>query len=357
MARRHSPLTVLLVAVSLIASPIAAQIPPGQTAAGQRTSCVPGVETRSCPQPTPPSQPPREGGKKHGNGWAWLLILLAGGAAAAAASANDGHRANASDAVRFDSEKLLDSKGPQVPKVVNTGTFEVEGYVQDGWPLVFNVEAPEGGAIYLKLWIDGVDQGKLAPVLLTREQPATGARPQRAAPPPRPAEVAAHGWYARVDLHLPELMEPRRAWLQLVALQDGRLKPLKVYAVGAGPKAVGSTALTVDRFGPSPLLRKGDPRAANFLVRFHNQQQFPQLWGRIWRQVAVEQGGYRRKRIGKDMDLAGLRQPASAPTIAGLWPGGGTSMPGPGTYDMHVVLNTSHGDWVLGVSPNSVTIQ
>jgi hypothetical protein len=242
-------------------------------------------------------------------------------------------------ATAWDSEELLYKEGPQLPKMALPGEFAVEGFVRGGWPLVFNVGAPSGADMFVQVVLYG-DTGKPKVYPLV----------------PLP-ESAAHGVYARVDLPeegWPE--EPRRAWLHLTAVKDKQGVPITVYGVGAGHEAVGSVAISVDSFGPPTIRRGGIPRAADFLIRFHNQALFPRLDVQIVRQRPVRQGGYERK-LFDSFDLLSLRQPASAPTVRGAWPEPQGKPPTPGTYDMSVVAFLAHGPWTIGFAPTALTVQ
>ena len=306
----------------------------------------------NCPQssdyPCPPPQetPPTEGGSHRGHSaLPWVIGLAALGAGVAAATSKG----------RFDSEDDLDKNGPRLSSKILFGRFAAEGYVRGGWPLVFNIEAAPDAAVYLQLVVDGVDERLLPQYTLL--SPTGPSMPVAEAATAAGAEVAAHGRYLRVDLpQIPELSKVRRAWVTLVALKDGKAAPLSVYALGCGHEAVGSVALTVDAFGPSPLSNSQEPRAANYLIRFHNKVLFPRLSAQIFQERAVSEGGFKRKMVDS-FDLLPLRQSASTPIISGSWPRPGSRFPDRGSYDMQVSTFVPHGVWVLGFSPTAVTVR
>ncbi|MBV8683909.1 MAG: hypothetical protein JO111_13625 [Caulobacteraceae bacterium] len=244
----------------------------------------------------------------------------------------------------WDSEKKLDSEGPQLDQVVHFGEFEVEGYVSGGWPCVFNIDTIPGASVVLQVVVDGVDQSRLPMI-------------QLAPSPAEPGDAPAHGWYARYDLpQIPELSGVKRARLQLTAMKDNAPAPLITYGVGAGPEAVGSVAVTVDSFGPSPVQRNADPRSAAFQVSFHNQTLFPQLSAQVTQQKAVENGGWQRTKIDS-FDLLKLRQPISAPTVQGAWPRSDHAYPAAGDYDLDVVAFLPHGPWTMGFAPTPLQVR
>jgi hypothetical protein len=284
----------------------------------------------------PPQCPEHSGGN--------LAPLLIGAGLAGGLALLLHHEATAhTQSLSWDSEAVLDRDGPQLDEVVHPGEFEVEGYLRGGWPLVFNIDADPDASVILRIDVDGVDPKSVPAYRLT----------------PLPAEegdAAAHGWYARVDLPKLPFAGARRAKLRLSAIKDDRFVDLAVYGVGAGPEAVGSVGVTVDYFGPSPMIRGGEHADAEFQVRFHNQVQFPQLHAQITQQVKEKDGGYRRT-TADTVDLLSLRQPLTAPIVKGAWPFPGHQFPGPGLYDMDVVANLTHGPWVIGFAPTPVQVQ
>jgi hypothetical protein len=300
-------------------------------------------EDGDCPDGRCSPPPPRPHGGDRGGSDA--APILAGGAAAILFGLIAAHHASQHPkSPPWDSEEKLDHDGPQLDELVHLGEFEVEGYVRGGWPLVFDIDTDPGASVVLEMAVDGVDQN-----LLPRYQLA-----------PAPAEggdTPAHGWYARVDLpELSELADIRRAKVRLSALKGGKPVPLAVYATGCGPEAVGSVAVTVDSFGPSPVSRNGDPRSATFLVRFHNQTPLPQLRAEITQQRPVPDGGFQRTPV-ESIDLLSLRQPLSAPTVESAWPRPGGQVPRPGAYDLDVATWRARGAWVLGFAPTPVQVQ
>ena len=366
---------MVLAALMLAASPVAGQndvvayrrstatAPAGTAVPAAPTSAAdcPPNNIRYCPPPgqSAPTTPQPADPKKHKNNDALIAILTGVAIAGGAIAATSGKAEPVDPYSRFDDEQVLDSKGPRLPKVVQFGQFAVEGYVRGGWPLVFDVDAPTDAQVYLRVIVEGVAPGTIPDYRLTpvAAQPVKRAASGHTAPPPAIAESAAHGWYGRVDLPaIPALDGTRRAWLRIVSIRKNQVAPLAVYAVGAGPEAVGSTALTVDQFDPSPLSHKHIPNAAGFVVRFHNHQLFPQLTAQVMQQKKVTQGGYQRKLVDS-FDFLSLRLPASAPVVTGTWPRAGQKYPGSGTYDLNVVTFTPHGAWIIGMAPTSVTVQ
>jgi hypothetical protein len=303
----------------------------------------PRSSSQECPDggcPPPRRPPPHEGGGSDAG------PIIAGGAAAALLfgliAAH--HASQHPKSPPWDSEEKLDRDGPQLDELVHLGEFEVEGYVRGGWPLVFDIDTDPGASVLLEMAVDGVDQNRLP-------------RYQLAPAPAEGGDAPAHGWYARVDLpELPELADTRRAKVRLSALKGGKPVPLAVYATGCGPEAVGSVAVTVDSFGPSPVSRNGDPRSATFLVRFHNQAPLPQLRAQITQQRPVQDGGFQRTPV-ESIDLLSLRQPLSAPTVESVWPRPGGQVPRPGAYDLDVATWRARGAWVLGFAPTPVQVQ
>lgn len=313
----------LLVATAILLAPALAQ-------AQNRRDCMEG----RCSEPPPPHS---DGG--NGTAVAVGAGLLLGGAVLTTILS---HKAE-HPPTTWDTEETLDRDGPRFDEMVHLGEFEVESYLRNGWPLVFDVDTEPGASVVLEVEIEGVD-------------PKKSPRYQLVPAPPEAGDTAAHGWYARADLPpLEALAETHRVKVRLTALKDRKFVPLTVYGVGAGPEAVGSVAVTVDYFGPSPVTRGGD-HDASFLVSFHNQALFPQLAAQVTQQKTVQNGGFQRT-IVDSFDLLSLRQPASAPSVKSAWPRRGGQFPGAGSYDLDVAAFISRGPWVIGFAPTPVEVK
>jgi hypothetical protein len=331
-------------AIFLVPAPsVIAQERVGQPAVSAPSESSPRPSGPDCKRRDVRCPPPHGGGDGRGGGDAGVAV---GGTAAALGLGFLIHHLATQHPTSpgWDSVDKLDHEGPQLDQMVHLGEFEVEGYVRGGWPLVFNIDTAPGASVILQVVVDGVDQQRLPLV-------------QLAPAPTEAGDAAAHGWYARYDLpNLPELAGTKRARLRLAALKDGAPVPLATYGVGAGPEAVGSVAVTIDSFGPSPVLRNGDPHSAAFLVSFHNQTLFPQLAAQVTQQRAVQDGGWQRTKIDS-FDLLKMRQPVSAPTVQGAWPRADHPFPAAGDYDLDVVAFLPHGPWTMGFAPTPLQVR
>ena len=337
-------LMFLAAAASVLAQspPVFAQEREGAPGASSPSDSAPRPPKKGCERGDPRCPPPRTGhGGDRGDGG----LVIGGGTLIGLGFQIGKHYATQHPASPpWDNVDKLDKEGPQLDQMVHVGEFEVEGYVRGGWPLVFNIDTDPGASVVLQVIVDGVDP-RLLPMI------------QLAPAPAEAGDAAAHGWYARYDLpNLPELAGTKRARLQLTAMKDGSPVRLATYGVGAGPEAVGSVAVTVDSFGPSPVLRNGDPRSAAFLVTFHNQTLFPQLSAQVTQQRAVQNGGWQRTTL-ESFDLLKMRQPVSAPTVQGVWPRADHPFPAAGDYDLDVVAFLPHGPWTMGFAPTPVQVR
>jgi len=127
----------------------------------------------------------------------------------------------------------LDLDGPRFAERQALGRFEAQGYVCAGWPIVVDLETRPGATTWLEIRAEGMSE-PLASVVIEGE----GRRTQ--------------------VLDLPywenEGVEVARYSIVSAVFADGKppvFQPMRVYAFGAGPYAVGSTTLDVTSFLPA----------------------------------------------------------------------------------------------------------
>jgi hypothetical protein len=131
------------------------------------------------------------------------------------------------------STEELDLDGPRFAQSQALGRFEAQGYVCAGWPIVVDLESRPGTTTWLEIRAEGIGE-PLATMMIEGE-----------------------GRRTRV-LELPywenEGVEVARFSVVSASLAPGEppvAQPVRVYAFGAGPYAVGSTTLDVTSFSPA----------------------------------------------------------------------------------------------------------
>ena len=141
----------------------------------------------------------------------------------------------------------LDANGPRFPDAQALGRFQVQGYAAPGWPFAVDFEALPETATWLQVhYEEGPKRDRQVDIPLPY-------RPGRHTEVVRlPAGNRGLG-VARYTLHSAFIREGEKHVYQ----------PLKVYGIGAGPKAVGSLYLFVKGFGPTPA---NDPNKVGYTI-------------------------------------------------------------------------------------------
>lgn len=149
--------------------------------------------------------------------------------------------------------KTISDHGPQFPDLLHMSTFQITGFVRGGWPLVVDYEAEPGTYAVLNVVTDNappfaqvldVGQGERRLVIL--QTPVNFGRD---------VKIAAFTIRATVSR------------------DNDRLRFLRIYGFGCGPKAVGSVAIDQLRFGP-PTISKSQ---TDTQFSFHSHTDFEKI--------------------------------------------------------------------------------
>jgi hypothetical protein len=230
--------------------------------------------TAFCPSTAPSAPTEGGGGRKHKD--SSLLPFLLGGAAvvglAAAASSSSSH---ASEAPRKPTPDELLQNGPLVFPTNPIGTFSAYGFVQNGAPVVVDVQAEPGATTQLTIMV------------------GERASSTTIDPGGEPLVIQYQGGGAA---------EPQVALFRLTSMrmsENGKPKPaaINIIGIGAGQRAMGSVAINRVRFGP-PLLRAGSGQAglgyvtespfdrlATDILRYRKGAKDTIVVERVWRRV------------------------------------------------------------------------
>jgi hypothetical protein len=145
-------------------------------------------------------------------------------------------------------------------------------------------------------------------------------------------------------------------------MENGKFvpRPLEVFAIGAGPNAVGSAAVTINRFAPVSTGRRAD-----YTIVFNKKRQFDYLRANLVERRASN-GGFQRTMVAKrDLctDASGrdlcVNGPPSFPyETAGEWPEKpGKQLDKRRMYHMELRAWSRRGPasgWLIGQAPRAL---
>lgn len=225
----------------------------------------------------------------------------------------------------------LDRDGPIFPKRQALGRFQVQGYALPGWPVVVDIETRPGTETWLVVRYRGAKKD-----LPRIPIPGQGRRVQvvhlpQAAGPIRTARYSLHSFRSKAD---------------------GKTiyQPHNVFALGAGPRAVGSTTLQISQLSPAVARQAADVHYSLFAKRLFDRS-------------VVEVLRLPRKHDGK---LKLVKDARLFPLRPGSHPGNWRTMkvqpsPAAGLYHFQarawlVGGRNDERDWTGAIAPNFVRI-
>jgi hypothetical protein len=135
----------------------------------------------------------------------------------------------------------LDANGPRFPDSFGIGTFDVQGYVRGGWPVVIDFAPQPGSCTWL---VVNVGQQQWSHII-----DFDGRKGRRLISVTVPDDIASSAQSAKYVIHsaTPSCVRGTRESPQL----DRTPSQIEIYGIGAGPRAVGSVAIGDLQFGPS----------------------------------------------------------------------------------------------------------
>lgn len=260
----------------------------------------------------------------------------------------------------------LDSQGPKAPNKEAFGRYQVQGLIYPDWPVVVEVNARPEATTYVQV----------VPQKSDKQWPLTfvisdgGGRPWRDLPT-SPVELSRTDRGMLAKFVLPHRLDGRASGdgfhSARISVLSGHMEgdsfvpePVEVFALGAGPNAVGSAAVVISRFAPA-----AQDRRADFDVTFNRRRQFAQLHAKL---IERRQRGNTIERVvAGDRNLCGSEPIlcANGPSVEPYRTGG--SWPQPGTANLldsgksyHMELRawsqrSPRSGWIIDQAPQALS--
>ena len=260
----------------------------------------------------------------------------------------------------------LDSQGPKAPNEEAFGRYQVQGLIYPDWPVVVEVNARPEATTYVQIVPSNSDQQRRLTYVISEG----GGRPWGDLPT-SPVELSRTDRGMLAKFMLPHRLDGRASndgfRSARISVLSGHMEgdsfvpePVEVFALGAGPNAVGSAAVVISRFAPAALDRRAD-----FDVTFNRRRQFAQLHAKL---IERRQQGNTIKRVeAGDSNLCGSEPIlcASGPSVEPYRTGG--SWPQPGTANLldsgksyHMELRawsqrSPKSGWIIDQAPQALS--
>ena len=342
----RSAVGVICVATLTATSPVYAGNPPAVSCGTQRG------DARYCDPP-----PASDGGI---SGAAILAIGLGAVLAGKAIFRGDG----------IDSANDLDKDGPKRAKHERLGQFGAQGVISPGWPVVVEARWQPGATTFLQITPDDMKKKKakkVIPPLILSDEGGMFRTTDRAMPVEQyRTEDGVFTKFVLPDaIGKTKLGDFRGARFTVLS---GRVTgegenakfepmPLEVFAIGAGPNAVGSSAVVIRSFAAAP-----ETRRAAFTVMFNKQSTFGHLRAELIKRNSVQRDITREQVETKDLcldpsgkEICRLGPPSKFYTIPGEWPKQtGKQLDSGSSYHMNLRAwgrRAVDGGWVIAQAP------
>ncbi len=349
--RMIRPLTVAAVILSLVLVPLARAQETGREVQRLKWDQYPNDDSVYLPEsPNDPGASARVdgegGGGGKGGGGNWILPAIVAGVIAVVAVDHalseesdpqdpDPGRGRPADDQALDS---LLGQGPQLPASYNMSAFAIRGLVKGGWPLVVDYEQNSPGPLQLRISARGSDI-------------VTYPLDQLAGPGRHLLSFILPGHILGYDL--------KPALVGVTAIRNGNRRDtqadFRIFALGVGPRAVGSAAIEQLDFNPDGIRVHRGEKA---LYRFYSHSEFDNLVVEFLHVFAAEDGSHNRYvdaqiipgGAGEDQ-WVGLRERRN-------WDGRDEfERVSHGGHKLHVRAWDDGGDWIGAWSDASVMVR
>jgi len=263
-------------------------------------------------------------------------------------------------------EDLTDD-GPKAPEKELLGQYEVQGLIYPSWPLVLEVAADPDATTFVQIVPAKGDKQAIPPLVLSD----AGGAPWGNRDVLRPVEVerTERGMLARFELPADLGRRGEGGFLSArLSVLSGRMegdafryRPADVLALGAGPSAIGSAALTITRFDPVPQRRRAD-----FTVSWNARQRFENVDAELVQRTRTAREVTRKVTSTQDICLTPQERdlcvsgPAGPLPFArrGEWPTEAARELAAGqSYHMQLRAWTGRnasGGWIVGQAPRTI---
>jgi hypothetical protein len=233
-----------------------------------------------------------------------------------------------------DPRKVLDAEGPQFPETFNMSDFSMIAYVRGGWPMVIDFQLEQPAIVLLTIAADGIE-----PFYYHLD-----AR-----------NIARHQEKLTIPARFGDAATPAKYSIRALGATTGEVKPvyLRLFGLGAGPRAVGSLKIDDLRFTPGTI-HTAQQEKANY--SFHSHDDFTKAEAEFWSVGRLPGGPV----IPTRMDVEKIKNVVHRDEqVASSWEGKHKGKPLKGQFQLQVcgwVEGKLGGDWGLALSGQLVNV-
>jgi hypothetical protein len=230
---------------------------------------------------------------------------------------------------------MLDKEGPQFPDAYNMSDFSIEAYAKGNWPMVIDFELEQRSVVLVTIIMEGVE-----PFYYYLNGNALARHQEKLTIPERFGNTAKPATYS----------------IRGLSANFGEAKPvyLRLFGIGAGPKAVGSLKIDELRFQPGKI-RPQQKEKASF--SFHSHEDFTKAEAEFWQVGRIANGPIIPRRVDVERIRNIVRRDER---VSSSWQGKANGKPVTGQFQLQVcawVEGKDGGDWATALSPELVIVE
>jgi hypothetical protein len=229
---------------------------------------------------------------------------------------------------------VLDSEGPQFPDKFNMSDFSMVAYVKGGWPMVIDYQLEQAAVVLLTISGEGVE-----PFYYNLEA----------------GNIARHQEKLTIPARFGDAARPASYSLRALSATTGEAKPvyLRLFGLGAGPRAVGSLKIDDLRFAPGTI-HPAQRETANY--SFHSHDDFTKAEAEFWSVGRLPGGPVIPTRMDVEKIKDSVRRDEQ---VASTWEGKHKGKVLKGQFQLQVcgwVDGKAGGDWAIALSGQLVNV-